>query len=459
MTEGGIEAFAKDRGLEAGGGASVRALTPMLLTGGKGSSKVTLRGALAPNVRGDLVHHVYADGAGRRESTVVLTRIPESSAYVPALLCRDRGAGGPAVEQLPVERWREVELESALFNRRYRLLTLAGQDAGWVRELLSPALISWLASEAPEGLSFEINQGNLAIAMPGRLVAQAELERLAAAAHELVGRIRAEASEEGELDPDLFDEREEVAAIERALGEVTWNRPPDSVAEAVDAYRREASRKPRVLLTALLWGALAGGLLGAAASLAAGPVGAVLVGTVVGLATFALARLIAASRYRWDGAAVSRVGLEAFVREYARSRRLALRDRWRFHSDYRDLALPGFADHVLAGEIPGADVEGMFVMFADSAEMRSTGVEMAFTSDRPLASNALVVDLQRPIDPDAAKAVVLPEEYRLETGGTRLVLWRPIMGNLQRTAEGSDRFRARAGEIVRQIAYGRELAP
>ena len=60
-----------------------------------------------------------------------------------------------------------MELESVAFNRRYHLLTLAGQDQGWVRELFSAELIAWLAVEAPTGLTFEINEGNLVVAVPG----------------------------------------------------------------------------------------------------------------------------------------------------------------------------------------------------------------------------------------------------------------------------------------------------
>jgi len=168
---------------------------------------------------------------------------------------------------------------------------------------------------------------------------------------------------------------------------------------------------------------------------------------------------MSSGRYQWGTASVSRVGLEAFVREYARSRGLKLRDRWRFHSQHRTLPLPGFADHILAGEIPGADVEGLFVMFADDAEMRSLGIEVAITSDRPLASNALVVDLATPLEKKAIAETKLPDEYRLECSESQLVVWRPIQGNLLRTAEGSDRFRARAGEIVRQLIYGSKLSP
>jgi hypothetical protein len=43
----------------------------------------------------------------------------------------------------------------------------------------------------------------------------------------------------------------------------------------------------------------------------------------------------------------------------------------------------------------------------------------------------------------------------MECSESQLVVWRPIAGNLVRTADGSDRFRARAGEVVRRLVFGR----
>ncbi len=105
-----------------------RELTPALIRGPRGSVAVLEEGVLAPGLEGTLSHHVFADGRGRRASTVVLTAVPEDVAFAPALVCRDReelGGGNPA--QLPSERWQPTELESEAFNRRYRLLTLKGQ--------------------------------------------------------------------------------------------------------------------------------------------------------------------------------------------------------------------------------------------------------------------------------------------------------------------------------------------
>jgi hypothetical protein len=80
---------------------------------------------------------------------------------------------------------------------------------------------------------------------------------------------------------------------------------------------------------------------------------------------------------------------------------------------------------------------------------------MAYASDRPLASNALVVELAQPPAPGVIEGLELGPEDKLAVAGSQLIIWRPIQGNLLRTAAGSDRFRARVGELVRQVVEGR----
>src|SRR5262249_20058041 len=160
-----------------------------------------------------LCRHVFAEGAARRESTLVITSVPEGIAFAPALVCRDRrelGAGTPA--QLPTERWQATELESTAFNRRYRLLSLSGQHPVYVREIFSPSLIAWLAHDVPEGFSFELNERHLVVALPGHLDGEEDQDRLLALAAEVARRLREEAEEEG-VASGLFDEAEKRAAI------------------------------------------------------------------------------------------------------------------------------------------------------------------------------------------------------------------------------------------------------
>jgi hypothetical protein len=445
-----IAAFAAARGLALADRAELRPLTPALITGDRGSVGSLVDGELAAGLDGKLFEHVFADGAARRESAIVLTEVPESAAFAPALVCRDRAAmGGGQPAQLPAERWTATTLESASFNGRYHLLTLAGQDAGWVRELFSPRLIAWLTDEAPAGLSFELNEGHLTVAMPGPLGGEQEVERLCAAAAELTARIRVEADEE-DLNPDLFDETAEMAAIESAMAKVTFERAPVSVQAAIVAYRKVAGRTPYVLLSAVFWMVLAAGIIGGLIAIAA-PFVAAAAALVVAVAVFPLARLVYASRYRWGTASVSRVGLEAWTREYARSRKLERRDRWRFHADHRHLPMPGFADQVLTDRLPDTENPSLLVFFGDAAELRSEGEEIMYVADRPLASNAVIVHLHDPPTAAALAKVKLPEEYVADVAGDDLIVYRPIPGNLIRTSAGTDRFRKNAGEVIRGI--------
>ena len=444
----GIRELAAARGLDLSEDGDLRPLTPALAAAAAAGVRLRASGSIAPGLEGQLI----AAGDDRRATTLILTSVRGSTAFMPALVCRDRASGGgrrPA--ELPAERWEGTELESVGFNRRYALMTLTGQDAGLVRELFSPRLIAWLERDPPPGFSFELNEGSLTVAMPGRLEGE-ELAGFCDLAAQVTARIQAEIDEEGELDPDIFDESQKLRAIERGMEEVRWNEPPASVGEAIARYRRVASRKPPVLLTALMWAAITGGIVTVLVALVVHPILGLLAGAIVAPVGFLLGRLVAASRYRWGGtASSSRVGLEAFARGYAESRDLELENRWRFHAAHRDLAVPGFADHVFAGELPGTDgLVGRFLMLGDAAEMRALGTEIAYTSDRPLASSALLVDAGRDLPADAAAAVELPEGYRLEVSGRELLVWRPISGNLLRTAAGSDRFCANAGAVLRK---------
>ena len=234
--------------------AELRELTPLLITGPDGSNTVIRKGPLTPGLEGTLCEHVFDDGGARQKSTIVLMSVPETVAYVPALVCRDRASlGGENPAQLPAERWQPVDLESVAFNGRYHLLTLAGQDQGWVRELFSPELISWLTVKAPSGLSFELNEGNLVVAVPGPTADPAAVDVLVGAAAELRARISREALEE-ESDPDIFDESAEIAAVVETMKVVDWKNPPESVGEAKGRYARSTRWKSGVLITAAFWG-------------------------------------------------------------------------------------------------------------------------------------------------------------------------------------------------------------
>ena len=394
---------------------------------------------------------LFLFGEGREAMTVVLTRIHASSAFVPALVLRDRAASRKRPAELPAERWQATELESDAFNQRYLLLSLSGQDPGLLRELFSPALIAWLEREPPPGFAVELNEGFLTVSVPGHAHA-AERERLLLLAGEVAQRIEREIGEEGGASLDIFDEADELRDVQRGLDEVGLSEPPESVQGAIARAKKRAGRKPSVVVRAALWG-----IAGAAVAFALGSLGGMAYG--ISLAIFIgpfcawLGWMTGRASYAWGRASVSRVGLEAWTRGYATTRALELEDRWRFHGAYKDLPMPGFADHVLAGAIPGGgDFRGRLLFLGDAAELRATGQEIAYTADRPLAASALLVESDRELQgvPD----VELPDEYRIEISGRRILVWRPVQGNLIRTSAGTDRFCERAAEIARQALSG-----
>jgi hypothetical protein len=216
------------------------------------------------------------------------------------------------------------------------------------------------------------------------------------------------------------------------------------------AYRNIATNRPYVLLSALTWTVVIAGIIGGLIALIEPLVG-IVAGLIVAVAVFPIARLMYSARYRWGTASVSRVGLEAWTREFARERGLELRDRWRFHADHRHLAMPGFADHVFADRLGDTQTEALLVFFGDAAELRSEGEEIMYIADRPLASSAYVVRVHHP--PSAAELanVKLPDEYRADVAGDDLIVYRPIAGNLIRTSKGTDNFRKHAAEVIQGI--------
>jgi hypothetical protein len=424
----------------------IRQVTPALVSGVSAGVRDREERTLAEGVEGTVVRF----GSGDSATTVVLTRVQASAAFLPALVLRDRSVSKGTPAELPAERWEAIGLESETFNRRYRLLALAGQDPGLVRELFSPSLIAWLEREPPIGFSVEVNEGFLTTSIPRHLEGE-DLERFLGLTVEVVRRVEREIAEEEDVSLDVYDEEHELRDIERGLAEVGYATSPETVQEAIAAAKRRAGRKPATVLRALGWGVVAGAFTGAIAFVATGPAAAVAAALAIGLPALYIGWLVARAAYRWGRAgSVSRVGLEAWTRGYAQSRGLTIENRWRFHARHRELPMPGFADHVLEGRIPHGDGErGRLLFLGDAAELRATGQEIAFLSDRPLAATALLIDADRDVPP--VNGGQLPDDYRAEVRGSQLLVWRPVPGNLIRTSAGTDRFCQRAAGIAREL--------
>lgn len=445
-----IAAYAERRELEYEEVGSVRGTTPALASAPNRACSVA-RGELAPGLDGELFHLDSGESEG---ATAILTRIPETIAYATTISCRDRRHAGRRPAKYPTEKWEEVRLESTAFAERFEVLVLRGQHQGWIRELFSPQLIDWLAADVPAGLLFELNEGWLAILVPGRLDGVDGVASFCETAAALKDRIRAEAIEEGDA-PNLFRATEGTMRTDAAVAQVTWKEPPESVTEAAAAYLKVAERKPSVLARAALWAVAGAVLAGAFGWLLGGPFGALAAGAFGLLGGFTLSRPLLAGNYLFEGGlSVTWTGLQAFNREYASSRGLERQKLFRFHHDHRDFPVPGTAESVQAGEVPVAGVRGLFVMLSDSAELRATGSHgMTHADGRPGSYDALVVDLSPRPSEEAVSGLDSPAGYSVQlTPSGSLVVSRPIDGNLTRTAEGCDEFRRTAGELIAHLS-------
>ena len=280
-----------------------------------------VEGELAPGLTGKLFHLSPIAEAGG--STAILTQVPETVAYASTIACHDRRvAGRTKPAKYPTEEWEEVRLESLAFEERFRLLVLTGQDAGWIRELFSPTLIDWLVEEAPEGLYFELNEGWLSILLPGELPDGDAVAGFCADAAALTSRIRTEALEEGDA-PNLFKAAEGTKRVDAAVAQIDWKEPPAGVRDAAAAYMKVAERKPSVLLKAFVWGLGAMVVAGAFGWLLGGAFGALAAGAFGFLGGYGISRPLIADKYLFEGGlSASWTGMQAFNREYARSRGL-----------------------------------------------------------------------------------------------------------------------------------------
>ncbi len=438
--------YSEARGLTAAT-ERLRAVTPLLEGGGDDSSAFS--GELPGGLIGTIAHH------GRL--TAVITSVPETSGYVRALSCRSRAVSvDRSYRKLEhVGGWHEQELESNRFNDAFSLEVIEAQRTGWVFQVFSPSFITWLSDRAPGDISFELNEAHLCVAVPRRLEDESELDALCEAAQRIAGRLSEESLEEG-VSESYEGDRELEEKLRKQIGRVTWDQPPSSVQLSIAAYARELGAGIVGWAKALLAFVICTGL--GAAVAASVPLGiggraiAFAVGLGLGALLFLLFRAQAANRR------ASRVGLEAFVHEYARSRGFTIEDRRRFHAAHRGLSLPGVAQHVMGATVALPDGRSLpceLAFCADDAQMFSRGEQIAFTLEegRPFASDVLVVEIPGSGDlPDgtAERCAAGSEQAGASQAGRELAVWEPFAGNLLRTAESIDAFLTRAGAMIAQ---------
>ena len=193
-----VEAVAADRGLtyEQVGGLNPRDAPPALCPGG--SNRLT--GELAAEFWGSSCDADEFESGGLFRKAVLPTAVL-AKAHMPDLTKVVPAFDVESIESSPDEQLRRlsrlrVEFESIEFNRRFTATVPAGHDPIALRELFSPAFLTWTTSIDRE-VSFGASDRQLYFLWTLRECTRPELERALDDAGRLFGRVRAEMEESG----------------------------------------------------------------------------------------------------------------------------------------------------------------------------------------------------------------------------------------------------------------------
>ena len=193
-----VKAVAADRGLtyEEVGGLNPRDAPPALCPGG--SNRLT--GELAAEFWGSSCDADEFESGGLFRKAVLPAAVL-AKAHMPDLTKVVPAFDVESIESSPDEQLRRlsrlrVEFESIEFNRRFIATVPTGHDPIALRELFSPAFLTWTTSIDRE-VSFGASDRQLYFLWTLRERTRPELERALDDAGRLFGRVRAEMEESG----------------------------------------------------------------------------------------------------------------------------------------------------------------------------------------------------------------------------------------------------------------------
>jgi hypothetical protein len=190
-----LSSFAAAHGLEAVPNFDAGPLTPLLVESGAGRIAPAAHGALGDGVSGAVGQLVYTRNKTFRFA-VAMTAVPASTPFAPRLFCVRAGRRTRDDEFYGFEaRYSKLWTESLVLNDRYRIAISPYQDENWLRQLFSPAFVDWLATEPPDGFSFELAYGKLLCSTEVADPDEAQFAALAAATVAVAGRIGRECEE------------------------------------------------------------------------------------------------------------------------------------------------------------------------------------------------------------------------------------------------------------------------
>jgi len=323
-----------------------------------------------------------------RYFTFVVAQVPESIGFLPYM--GFSGSGSHFAPNAGGDKMKKIELGENEGFKGANAFAYAGTSESWLAQLLSPALVDWLA-RSEEDWGFELANGVLCAGRSKYVTEEAELTRLCEDAAHLAGAIREESVEEvgtgsaemdAAKDPDASDPQ-----MEKALAKVKTE-PPAYLTAALPAYRGYARRagdtffsalKKAVLLTLLL------NIPGAAI-----PIVTIVQGAYVVLAVIEglLVTIIFFFMFRGKVKSDSRkYAEEDFFRSYAEARGLRLEEPLHFAATHAEAKLPFKPDRVMSGPLPGGG-EGSLVLCGDGSK-REDRIAVVIGPKGPVAEAGL----------------------------------------------------------------------
>jgi hypothetical protein len=450
--QGALQAYARVHGLTFGGEGLLPAATPFLRLGlGAGEHRAGV-------IVEETAHSVSSRGGfskkpERRTANITRGRLPGGLDGLIAhhLHLEYRDAGGDDGSHWLVVPHTVVFAyvpEAARVTRELRVIdgvwtTDPPEDPRDVEELARDAA-SMLAS-APYGTVVELRDGALCVAFQGVVEDPAQLDKLCLLASAVADGARRAAALHPPLDPTAPTRAQELPPdlqwVDTIRARIDWPQPPASVPAAQAAYAaiagEDAAATGRTVSTAVFAVLVVVGLIwfsvDALLAVAFHDYLEALVGAAIGVGAipWAISAARRTGRESADEQVASRSrlpGLEAFAREYARSRGMALEDRDEFRRRF-------------ASPIPGAPLKVMYGLLGGEVSGR---VLLWIARDERWQAqywNMAVV----PAPPGDAPGPA--PQFRVERAGGLLVIAEPV-GNEGRSVERLDALRATAARAA-----------
>jgi hypothetical protein len=354
-------------------------------------------GALPGGIEGSLVHYTYvhtwtdSDNDTHHETrrfTLAVTQVPESIGFLPYM--GFSGSGSQLSALAGGDKMAKIDLGDNPGFEGAGACAYKGTSETWLAQLLSPALVDWLA-RSEDDWGFELANGVLAAGRAGHLTAAADLEGVCEDAAHIAGAIRQESVEEVDggsanldaaKDPDAADPR-----MEKALQKVKTE-PPAYLTAALGDYRSYARRAGDTFLSALKFAVVLTLLINVPG--AAIPIVTITEGAYLALAVIegSLLLIIFFFAFRSKVKNNSRkYAEEAFFRAYAEGRGMKLEEPLRFAATHAKAKLPFKPDRVLTGPLPGGG-EGALVLSGDGSK-RADRIAVVLGPKGPLAEAGL----------------------------------------------------------------------